>query len=165
MPNLVGSSMFNRLQQKAKAQYGAEVTSPYNQYNQQAQAALPKLYQPAYQAISQQFEPQFNQARNYLSANPALANSGAGSALNRNLLMGAYGQLGQSMAGESAGAYRGGLDLLSQLIQSRVAAQREKEAQKQKKKGFNPLGALGAGLSLIPGVGPVAGKIITAAGQ
>lgn len=160
-PNLSGTP-FASLGRKLRSQQTAD-QGYYNQYVNTAKASLPRLFAPAYGAISQQFAPQFQQAHNYLSANPALANSGAGSALNRQLLQGAYGQLGQAMTGATADTYKGGLDLLGQLIAQRQNARLQQE--QQKKKGFNPLGAVGAGLSLIPGVGGAASKLWSAATQ
>lgn len=155
------AAMATKLRNKAQNEQAGETTVPYNKYVQAGQAALPKLYQPAYQAISSQFSPEFTRARNFLSANPGYANSGVTNRLNGSLMRGAYGQLGQAMAGESAGVQRGGLDLLSQLIQRRIAAQQQQRLQKQQQGG-----GLGATLGSIGGsaLGMIGGPALGAIG-
>lgn len=141
-------------------QQNSDVNQPYQQYLAQAQAALPKLYAPAYQAISQQFQPQFAAARNMLGANPAVANSGVANRLNSELLRSAYGQLGQAMTGATGQVAGGGLDLLSQLIQQRIQA---RQREREKKQG----GGIGGGLGgLVGGIGGAfGGPLLSAAGS
>ena len=129
-------------------------------YQAGAAKLIPQMYAPAYRAISDQARPEFNSARNYLAANPAAANSGVANGLNNRILSGAYGALAGSMGRTSAGAAQGGLDLLGNLIQRRVAARYEAEAEKRKKKGGfgRALGSVvGAGLGAIGG--PVLGAV------
>lgn len=146
-------SMVGRLLTKARAASDQQVNAPYNEYTQKAQAALPKMFAPAYGAISQQFAPAFQGARNYLGANPAMANSGVVNRLNRRLMEGAYGQLGQAMTGATAGVQQGGLDLLSQLLQRRVQARYDEQAAKRQKGGIGGTigGLVGAGLGAFGG--------------
>lgn len=157
------SNLIKKVLAKSADQANQQVSAPYQQYLQQGQAAIPKLYQPAYGAISQQFAPAMQGARNYLAANPALANSGVANSLNRRLLQGAYGQLGQAMTGASAGVQQGGLDLLSQLIQRRVQNQYDIQAAKRQKRGIGSTigGAIGgvAGAFGGPALGAAGAKL------
>ena len=155
-----------------KARIMATGGPDYQQYLTAGRAALPQLYAPAYRAISDQTRPQFDAARAYLGANPAAANSGVANALNNRILTGAYGALAGSMGRASAGVAQGGLDLLGNLIQRRVQARYEAEAEKRKKKGGvgRALGSIaGAGLGAIGGpalsaVGAKLGSSITGGG-
>ena len=132
--------------------YYESVANPAAQYQARAEQLAPKLYAPAYRAISQQFTPQFAQARNYLSANPAVANSGIPSRLNRTLMQGAYGALGQSLGQTSAGLAQGSLDFFGDLIRRRIEARNEE--QKRKRSFAQQAGqVVGAGVSLAAGGG------------
>ena len=153
--------LVQKAQNKAVAQNNADVNVPYQQYLQQAQAAIPKLYAPAYADISRQFQPQFASARNYLAGNPAQANSGTGARLNRYLLQGAYGQLGNAMTGATANVQTGGLDLLQSLIKRRMEQRYQERLAKQQKGGIG--GAIGG---LLGGVGgAIGGPVLGAIGQ
>lgn len=132
------------------------VAATTEQYTSQAAKALPSLYAPAYSAISEQVQPQFAQARNYLAANPYAARSGVANSLNRRILTGAFSRLGQSMGETSAGVARGGIDLMGDLIRRRTEAryaqaQQEREARANKP-GFleQALGVAGAVTPFLP---------------
>lgn len=151
---LKAGSLGARVYNRAKRQTNEDVNQPYQQYLQAGAAALPKLYAPAYADISRQFEPQFAGARNFLAGNSAMGRSGQGNKLNRLLLTGAYGQLGDRMAGAAANVQSGGLDLLSQLLQRRVE---QRYAERNKKKS----GGLGGVLGGIAGsvLGPMGSQV------
>ena len=133
--------------------YGQQVHVPYYDYTRQAEATLPRMYAPAFQAINDQFNPQFARAKTFLAGNPYTGRSGAGARLNRLLLQEAYGSLGRSLGQTSAGAAGQGLDLLSQLIQRRVGSRQQQQQTEQEKKRSTGdyvaagLGAVGGALA------------------
>lgn len=165
------SAQINRLM--AEVQRKRDLMDPEKQaalYTEQAKKALPSLYAPAYQAISRQFEPQVARARASLGYNPAAANSGVRNILNRRLLQGAYGQLGDAMTGSTADVARGGLDLTSDLIKRRVQNMYDMQAAEaarkaNKRSGLSKaLGFAGAVAPFIPG-GAAAAPFLAAGGQ
>lgn len=105
-------------------------------YTAGAAKALPSLYAPAYGAISAQVAPQFDQARNYLAANPYAARSGVATGLNRRILQGAFGQLGQSFGQTTANAAQGGLDIMGDLIRRRALARYQQQEDKRNNPSF-----------------------------
>jgi hypothetical protein len=146
---------------KQKNVTAAETTRPYQQYLEQAQAALPRMYEPAFRSVSNQFRPEFARARSYLAGNPAVANSGLANRLNRQLHMSAIGGLQDQIGQTTAGAYGGGLDLLSQLIRRRMEAQQQERLQKKQQGGIGGgLGGLVGG-----GLGMIGGPVLGAVGQ
>jgi hypothetical protein len=132
--------------------YGQQVHVPYADYTRQAEATIPRMYAPAFQAINEQFAPQFQGAKNYLAANPYAGRSGAANRMNRLLMQSAYGELGRSLGQTSAGAAGQGLDLLTQLIGRRVGSRQQQQQTEQEKKRS-------AGDYVAAGIGAVGGAL------
>jgi hypothetical protein len=123
--------------------YYESVQSPWQQYMNLLPATVRGAYAPAYADISASVAPQFAAARNYLAANPYAARSGTAAGLNRRILSEAYGSLTGSMGQAAGRGAAGAQDLLGQLLQRRVQAAYERQAQKRS--GFQQAaGAAGA---------------------
>lgn len=107
----------------------------------QRQAAITQSFAPAFQAVNEQFAPTFRRARASLAANPAFARSGAANRLNRTIQGSAVSELARSLAGESAGAARGRLDLINDMIRRRQEARLQQQQEERNRPGIG--GAIG----------------------
>lgn len=90
-----------------------EIQNAFQSAQTAGRGALQDYYNTAGLAIGQQFQPTFQGARDFLGANPLLADSGYANRLNRQILTALggrltsdYGQAASNMAGQNVDFYR-----------------------------------------------------------
>lgn len=136
----------------------SQVMDAYRTAQGAGAGTLQQYYNAAGTAIGEQFQPQFTQARNFLGAQPLLADSGYANRLNRQLLGDIYARMSTGY-GQAAAEQSSRMDqLLSQLLAQRQGYNANLLGQgygmvinPPKKKKFDWGGMIGTGLGAVGG--------------